>query len=93
MWTKKNQWKSFNLSSIAVRRPNYPFNCFTLDLNDDESIKTSGVKQLFLYFNRRENTSVKVLIEDKSLSCSREIKYHKFYFSGPNVELKDLGIN
>ena len=91
VWTKLNQWKVLNLSLITVRRPNYPFNCFTLDLNDDDSIIKDGLKQLFISFQKREHFKVNIVMEDRSLSCFRPIKDHKFYFTGPNVEFTNLG--
>ena len=54
VWTKSKQRRSFNLSLITVRRPNYPFNCFTLDLNDEETIMKAGMKQLF-FTSKKEN--------------------------------------
>ena len=93
VWTKSKQWRSFNLSLITVRRPNYPFNCFTLDLNDEETIMKAGMKQLFFNFKKREHFDVRIVMEDRSLSCFRLIKDHKFYFTGPNVELTNLGSN
>ena len=91
IWTKSNQLRRFNLSLITVRRPNYPSNCFTLDLNDDETIKMAGIKQVFISFQRREHFEAKIVMEDRSLSCFRPIKDHKFYFTGPNVEFTNLG--
>ena len=87
----ENTLKTLNLSMVRVRRPNYPFNCYTLDLSEHENIKNVGVKQLYITFKVKKNYSMELLLEDKALACNREIKYHKFYFSGPSVELKDLG--
>ena len=76
---------------VRVRRPNYPFNCYTLDLSEHEDIKNVWVKQLYITFKVKKNYSMELLLEDKALACNREIKYHKFYFSGSSLELKDLG--
>ena len=87
----ENTLKTLNLSMVRVRRPNYPFNCYTLDLSEHEDIKNVGVKQLYITFKVKKNYSLQLLLEDKALACNREIKYHKFYFSGSSLELKDLG--
>ena len=89
--TMENEFIYPDLSLVRVRRPNYPFNCYTLDLSEHEEVKNVGVKQLFITFRTKKNYSMELLLEDKALACNREIKYHKFYFSGPSVELKDLG--
>ena len=86
-----NKYEYLSLSLVRVRRPNYPFNCYTLDLSEHEEIKNVGVKQLFIEFWRKKNYSMELLLKDKALACNREIKYHKFYFSGPSLELDNLG--
>ena len=91
VWSLANEWITIPLTSVTVRRPNYPYNCFTLDLSQNDDIKSKGLKQIFFYFFTRNGSSVELLLEDKMQACNREIKYHKFYFSGPNIELKDLG--
>ena len=91
VWTMKNVFVNINTSLIQVRRPNYPFNCYTLDLADQKGVKNVGVKQLFINLWPKKNSSLKILLEDKSLACNRTIKYHKFFFSGKNVKIVDLG--
>ena len=78
------------VSSVRVTRPNYPFNCFTLDLSQHKNILKNGEGKIFLLFRRIPATSVEILLEDKRLSCNRQLMEHKFYFSGPKIEL-DLG--
>ena len=87
----QSTWKTINLALVKVRRPNFPLNCYTLDLSEQDEVKNIGVKQIYFNFWMKRNYSVDVLVEDKVLACNREIKYHKFYFSGPSIELKDLG--
>ena len=87
----KNAYIDIKTSLVQVRRPNYPFNCYKLDLAEHEEVKKVGVKQLFIKFWPKKNSSLKILLEDKSLACNRTIKYHKFFFSGKSVEIADLG--
>ena len=91
VWSHSNEWLDVPLSSVRIYRPNFPFNCFTLDLSQNSDIKEKGLKQIFFYFHSLAGTFMEMLIEDKSLACTREIKENKFYSSGPNIELKDLG--
>ena len=87
----KNRFININISLVRVRRPNFPFNCYTLNLAEQEEVKKEGVKQLFINFWPNKNSSLKILLEDKALACNRTIKYHKFFFSGQSVEITDLG--
>ena len=91
VWTTKNAYININTSLVQVRRPNYPSNCYTLDLAEHEEVKNVGVKKLFIQFWPKKNSSLKILLEDKSLACNRTIKFHKFFFSGKNVKIVDLG--
>ena len=91
VWSQSNEWLDVPLSSVRVNRPNFPFNCFTFDLSQNSKIKKKGLKQIFFHFHPIASTSMEMLIMDKSLVCTREIKENKFYYSGPNIELKDLG--
>ena len=87
----KNTYVYLNLSLVRVRRPNHPFNCYTLDLAEHKEVQMVWVKQLFIKLWPKKNSSMEVFLEDKALACNREIKYHKFYFSGQSVQIKDLG--
>ena len=91
VWSLANEWIEIQLTSVIVKRLNYPYNCFTLDLSENKDIKSDGLKQIFFDFFTRNGSSVELLLEDKMLACNREIKNNKFYFSGTNIELKDLG--
>ena len=73
--------KDFNISlgSITVRRPNYPYNCFTLDLSQNTEVREKGIKQIFFIFHALEDQSVELLLIDKSLDSNRDIKKNKFF--------------
>ena len=89
--TFKKQWYKIPLTSFELRRPNFPLNCFTLDISQHSGIKKEGLKQIFFYFLPIMNTTVEILLEDKRVSCSRPIKENKFYFSGTYIK-HELGI-
>ena len=86
-----NEWTDIKLSLLKVRRMNYPYNCFTLDLLNDAEVEQNGVKRIALNFMVVENTSVNVFLQGKTLACDREIKAHKFYSSVASVKLTNLG--
>ena len=79
------------LDSVRVKRMNFPYNCFTLDLTNNTDLKESGIKQLFLEFFRLANQSVEIYLQGKSLVASRNVKSHKFYSSGADIKLTQLG--
>ena len=91
VWAMSNEYYTIPLKSLKVWRPNLPFNCFTLDLTGYEEVKEKGLKQIFFNFHSMNGTSAEILLGDKTLACSREIKDNKFYFSGPSLEVEDLG--
>ena len=86
-----NDWIYINMTSVKIWRMNFPDNCFTLDLSNNTEVEQRGVKQMFFMFPVMENTSVSILLQGNSLACNREIKAHKFYSAGSDVELKNLG--
>ena len=46
------------VDSVRVKRMNFPYNCFTLDLTNNTDVKETGIKQLFLEFFRLANQSM-----------------------------------
>ena len=80
-----------SLDSVKIWLMNYPYNCFTLDLSNNTMVKKKGIKQIFLHFPILDNYSAEIYLQGKSLACNREIKSHKFFFSGPVIKLLDLG--
>ena len=78
------------LSSLIIKRPNYPFNCFTLDISQNQEVRKKGVRAVIFRFYHLVNTSVQILLEDRRLACTRQIRENVVYFSGSNIKL-DLG--
>ena len=67
VWYLSNEWVNIPVSSVKVKQPNYPFNCFTLDLFQNADIKKNGLKQIFFHFPTLNGSSVELLLEDKEL--------------------------
>ena len=80
------------VTSVRVTRPNYPFNCFTLDLSHHKNILRNGLERLSFLFHKLPGPSVEILLEDKRLSCNRQLMENNFFFSGSKLE-HDLGDN
>ena len=81
------------LTRILVKKPNFPFNCLTLDLTNDIIIKENGLKEVIFYFQNIEGTSVKIILEDKQLATQRQIMKNMIYSSGESIALENLGIS
>ena len=62
------------LSSVKVKQLNYPYNCFTLDLSQNDQTKKKGLKQIFFHFPIINSSRVELLLEDRDLACTRETK-------------------
>ena len=69
------------LSSLIIKRPNYPFNCFTLDISQNQEVRKKGVRAVIFRFYHLVNTSVQILLEDRRLACTRQIRENVVYFS------------
>ena len=91
IWSTTSEEFSISLDSVRIWLMNYPYNCFTLDLSNNTMVKTKGIRQIYLHFPILTNYSVEIYLHGKSLACNREIKSHKFFSSGPDIKLQDLG--
>ena len=69
-------------------QPNYPFNCFTLNISQ-ENIE-DGVASIGFGFEFLPGTTAEIKLEDKRLSCNRPLIENKFYSSGLDMRI-DLG--
>ena len=70
---------------LELKRPNFPFNCFTFDLTENDIIKNNVLKYLWFDFYEQSGTSVEIKLQDKKLASSRQIIEDTFYFSGPRI--------
>ena len=91
IWSITAEDFNINLDLVRIGLMNYPYNCFTLDLSNNTMVKKKGIRQIFFYFPLLENYSAQIYLQGKSLACNREIKSHKFFSSGPDIKLLDLG--
>ena len=79
------------MSISPLKSTSDPYNCFTLDFNKNKEIEGKGVKSISLNFPKMAGTSVHVLLQGQNLACHRTVQLHKFYSSGADVHLSDLG--
>ena len=92
IWTNKNEFFKLSVDIVELRRLNYPYNCYTLDLSKSVKVQEMGVKKVFFYFRLLKNTSMELLLRGGKYDLQhRELKSHKFYSSGADIKLADLG--
>ena len=91
VWTITNQYIYPDFENIKILRTNYPYNCYSLDLDTNNDVKENGVKQLFLEFNIIKKVSVDIFMEGQTLTSFRPIKANRFHSSGADITLGNLG--
>ena len=72
-------------------RPNYPHNCFTLEISGNREMKRDGgPKQVLFYFHPLPGYGVEIQIEDQKRSCFRLIKENRLSQAGPLIDIEDI---
>ena len=82
MYTMTDEVFNLSLDHVLLARPNYPHNCFTLDLTNNTIVKERGLKQVYLAFCDLDK-QFEVHPQGCNLYTDRNIKAHNFYSSGP----------
>ena len=90
VWSPGEKKFLIPVSSLKLKRPNYPLNCYFLDISQNSNIKQYGIKMILFQFHALLGKSVEIFFEDKKLACTRQLKESRFYSSGVNIR-KDLG--
>jgi hypothetical protein len=80
-----------NISAVYLGRVNFPDNCYTLDLENNEDVKEFGIIDLYIHFRNLENRTVKIFVQGSSLSCDRNINDNRFYSTGDEIKLDKMG--
>ena len=77
-----------NPGMLFLKRPNYPNNCYTLDLSAVSGDLTD-LSEVAFTFIKPENKSVGVdiIMEDKMTSTSRNYLYNQFSNTGPRIHI------
>ena len=75
-----------NLSLDNMEYPNFPDNCWTLDV---EKQTNSTVGLIVFYFKPDPTYSAEIFVEDKLLSLKRASSFSKFSTDGPRIENAD----
>jgi hypothetical protein len=76
---------------------NYPHNCYTLDLTRNSVVKEHSINALYISFSNfkrpsGKDLSVKVIVQDSSLVCDRNIKDHLAYSEGAEIRLDKMNV-
>ena len=78
-------WSNFSSDQLYQRHPNYPHNCYTLDIPNHTRGKP--IETLYFYFESPdEKTTVQVLVPGKEIETSRDVYDNMFLSSGDAIE-------
>jgi hypothetical protein len=89
--TSNNEEMYVNVTNLkaALRRVNFPDNCYTLDLTNITEVKEKGIQVIQIHDNRGHEQYVEFFFEGSSLTTDRIIKAHRLYSSGDKIEIKE----
>ena len=81
---------SKNYVTASLRRPNYPSNCYDVDIKKLNRRKLNGFFQIQFNFHPVIDHKVEIILEDKKKALSRTCKYNRFGTQGSRIVLSDL---
>ena len=84
---------SKNYVTAILRRPNYPSNCYEVDIDKLTRGRLRGFFQVQFNFYPIKDHKVEIILEDKKKSLSRSYKYNRFGTRGSRIVLSDLPSN
>ena len=76
--------------TATLRRPNYPSNCYDVDISNLTRGKLQGFYQIQFNFHPVQGYKVAIILEDINRALSRTYKYNKFGTSGFRILMSDL---
>ena len=76
--------------TAILRRPNYPSNCYEVDINKLARGNLKGLFQIHFNFHPLIDQKVEIILEDKKKALSRTYKYNRFGTQGSRIILSDL---
>ena len=84
--------KIFNKNHViaTLGRPNYPSNCYDVDINKLTQGNLKGFFKIHFNFHPVRGFKVEIILEDANRAVSRTNKYNKFWNSGSRVLISNL---
>ena len=79
-----------NYVTAILRRPNYPSNCYEVDINKLTRGNLKGFFQIQINFHPVKDYKVEIILEDKKKALSRTYKYNRFGTQGSRILLENL---
>ena len=76
--------------TAILRRPNYPSNCYEVDINKLARGNLKGLFQIHFNFHPLIDQKVEIILEDKKKALSRTYKYNRFGTQGSRIILSNL---
>ena len=90
---KTGEWLPVPLKHVTLRRVNFPYNCYTLDLSSLTQLRSESIKTLHINFNSGNLEKVRISIQGRTLASNREIFDNSFYNKGDKITVKPGRIN
>ena len=78
-------------AKLKLNKVNWLDECHFVNLSDDDQMSKAGRKISSISFNRtllKDNITVELNLEDKSLATHRQIQSHQFYSTGDSITLQ-----
>ena len=79
-------WTSFSSDQIYLAVPNYPHNCYTLDISDHTKGKL--IQTIYFYFRSPNRETVQILVEGKGIVTRRDVYDNMLLASGDAIETR-----
>ena len=77
-------WSNLSSDQLYLARPNYPHNCYTLDISNQTRGKL--IQTLYFYFKSPKRETVQVLVEGKGIETSRDVYDNMLLASGDVID-------
>ena len=84
---------SKNYVTATLKRPNYPSNCYDVDIEKLTRGRLQGFFQIQFNFHPIQDYKVEIVLEDKKKALSRTYKYNRFGTKGSRILISDLPSN
>jgi hypothetical protein len=81
IWTEGNEFIEIDLNSVKFSRPNLPYNCMILDIDENPEVREKKVRQIFFNFDAKIY-GLEVHPVGREFYTDREIQQNTFFYSG-----------
>ena len=77
-------WSNFSPDQLYLTRPNYPHNCYTMDISNHTRGKL--IETLYFYFKSTNRETVQVLVEGNGIETNRDVYDNMLLANGDAID-------